>query len=92
MRPANLLRAFIGQLNFPRLIGRNEEIGDYIHIQEFHEQQLKLNLEEVGFVDVKIIALYFGLSMLNISFSDYPEKGIGRTCAHFLLATGRKPN
>lgn len=63
-----------------------------MHIREFHEQQLRLNLEEVGFVDVRMIALYFGLSMLNISFSDYPEKGIAMTFAHFLLATGRKPN
>jgi ubiquinone/menaquinone biosynthesis C-methylase UbiE len=92
LRPANLLRALLGKLDFPKIIGHNEEIGDYVHIQEFHEQQLRLMLEEVGFVDVTIIALYFGLSMQNISFIDYPLKGIGRTFAHFLLATGRKPN
>jgi len=48
-------------------------------------------LEEVGFVDIVIHALYFGLSMLNLSVCDYPRRGIGRTFAHFLLASATKP-
>lgn len=92
LRPANLVRALLGKLQFPMTIGHFEEIGDYVHVQEFHEQQLKLMLEEVGFVDVAVIPLYFGPSMLNVSFSDYPQEGAGRTLAHFLLATGRKPS
>lgn len=91
LRPANILRACMGKLHFPMVIGRNDEIGDYVHQQEFHEEQLVMMLEEVGFIDIVIHALYFGLSMLNRSFCDYPEKGTGRTFAHFLLATATKP-
>lgn len=92
LRPANLVRALLGKLQFPMTIGHFEEIGDYVHAQEFHEQQLKLMLEEVGFVNVAVIPLHFGPSMLNVSFSDYPQEGVGPTLAHFLLATGRKPS
>ena len=92
LRPANLVRALLGKLQFPMTIGHFEKILDYVHAQEFHEQQLKLMLQEVGFVNVAVIPLYFGPSMLNVSFSDYPQEGVGPTLAHFLLATGRKPS
>ncbi len=72
------------------VIGHNDEIGDYVHEQEIHEQQLVIMLEEAGFVDISVQPMYFGPSMLNISFCDYPAKGLGRIFSHFLLATGRK--
>jgi hypothetical protein len=45
-------------------------------------------LEEVVFVDVKIIPLYFGLSMQNISFQDYPKKILRRHSPIFYLPQG----
>ena len=92
LRPANIIRAILGKLQFPMKIGYNFKIGDYIHVQELHERQLQLMLEEVGFENVKIYPLYFGLTtVLNISLSNYPISGVGRTLAHFLLAIGHKP-
>jgi hypothetical protein len=81
----------MGKLFFPMVIGHNDEIGDYVHEQEIHEQQLNIMLEEAGFVDVAVCPMYFGPSMLNVSLCDYPESGVGRIFAHFLLATGCKP-
>ncbi len=37
LRPANFIKLMLGKLRFPVKIGSNEEIGDYIHIQEFNE-------------------------------------------------------
>lgn len=86
----NCLKALLGRLHFPALIGSNEELGDYVHVQEFHATQLKLLLEEVGFVDVTLHHVYFGLSMSNICFSLFPKGPVGKTFAHFIMAKGVK--
>lgn len=90
LRPMNCLKALMGKLHFPALIGRNEEIGNYVHVQEFHAMQLKLLLEEAGFTNVMLYHVYFGLSMSNICFSLLPKGSIGKTFAHFLMAKGVK--
>ena len=86
----NCIKAVFGKLQFPALIGRNEEIGDYVHVQEFNSTQLKLLLEEVGFVDVTLHHIYFGLSMSGVCFSLFPKGSIGKTFAHFIMAKGIK--
>jgi ubiquinone/menaquinone biosynthesis C-methylase UbiE len=90
LRSMNCLKALIGKLHFPVIIGRNEEISDYVHVQEFHTTQLKLLLEETGFVDVTLHHVYFGFSMSNICFSLFPTGSIGKTFAHFIMAKGVK--
>jgi len=89
-RPGNIIKLLSGRLKFPVKIGYNEEIGDYIHVQEFHEQQLKLLLREVGFTDIKVKHCYFGLSFTNICFSMYPKNNLGKSVSHFLIFTGKK--
>ena len=91
LRPANIIRAFFGNLNFPMNIGKNIEIGDYIHEQEFHERQLFLGLQEAGFEKISITHIFFGLHSIDINFSDFPDFSIGKTFSHFLFATARKP-
>jgi ubiquinone/menaquinone biosynthesis C-methylase UbiE len=84
-RPANIVKILIGKLHFPLKIGYNEEIGDYIHIQEFNEFQLKNMLEEVGFKNIDIKNCYFVIWPLRITFSLYPKGKIGRGMCHYLM-------
>ena len=90
LRPANIGKLLIGKLHFPVKIGYMEEIGEYIHILEFHEQQLRLTLQEIGFHDIEVIHCYFGLPFLNISFSLFPKRDIGKLMCHFLTAHAKK--
>ena len=83
-RPANIAKLLLGNLRFPVKIGGNEEIGDYIHVQEFHEQQLNLMLHEIGFKDIKIYHQYFGLSITNVAIAKYPKSNFGKLFSHFL--------
>ncbi len=84
-RPANLIKLFIGKLKFPNKIGHNVEIGDYIHIQEFYEQQLRLLFEEVGFKNIKIFHIYFGFFPLKITINKHPKNAIGKSLCHYLM-------
>lgn len=84
-RPGNLLKLFFGRLNFPIKIGFNIELGDYVHIQEFYEQQLKILLQEVGFKDISVAHCFFGIHPLNITISKYPKSGIGKGMCHYLM-------
>jgi len=84
-RPANVFKLFLGKLHFPNKIGHNEEIGDYIHIQEFTEFQLKNLLEEVGFKEIEIKYCYFGIWPLKITFSMYPKNRLGKGLCHYLM-------
>jgi hypothetical protein len=88
-RPVNIIR-LLGQLKFPAKIGYAKEIGDYIHVQEFHEQQLKLLLEEVGFKKIEIYHSYFGLSFTNICFSERPKSNLGKLMSHVLTFSAIK--
>jgi ubiquinone/menaquinone biosynthesis C-methylase UbiE len=89
LRPANMIKACLGKLQFPIKIGEREEIGNYIHIQEFHEQQLQLVMQEIGFSEIRIRHLFFGLHMFNLCLQDYPTGNVGRTFT-FLFCTARK--
>lgn len=89
-RPVNVIKLLLGKLKFPLKIGENEEIGEYIHVQEFHEQQLNLMLQEIGFKDIKIYHLYFGLSVSNIVISRYPKSNFGKLLCHFLVFHAHK--
>lgn len=92
LRPANIIKAAMGRLYFPVVIGSNEEIGEYVHEQEFHERQLQLLMEEVGFVEVKIRYIYLGFNTFGVNLQDYPQSRFGKTFCHFLFATAKKPS
>lgn len=89
-RPANVIKLITGRLSFPEKIGYYKEIGDYIHIQEFHEQQLKILLEEVGFKILIIKYCYFGIHPLRINISKFPKSDIGKRFCHYLLFVAQK--
>jgi len=89
-RPANIIKLLLGKLSFPVKIGSNKEIGDYIHIQEFSDFQLRNLLEEVGFKDIEIKHCYFGIWPLRITFNLYPKGNIGKGMCHYLMVRCRK--
>jgi len=91
LRPMNCIKAVFGLLQFPVVIGGNQEIGEYVHVQEFHSAQLKLLLHEVGFVNVVLHHIYFGLSMSGVCFSKFPSGNFTQTFSHFFMAKGNKP-
>ena len=90
LRPANMIKACLGKLTFPVVIGHNVEIGDYVHVQEFHEQQLKLLMTEVGFVNLEVRHVYLGLTVPNFKIKSFPKSQVGKTFCHFLMATASK--
>lgn len=84
-RPTNLLKLVFGKLNFPIKMGHNIELGDYIHIQEFYEQQLRVLLEEIGFNNIKVMHSFFGIHPLNLTIAKYPKSAIGKGMCHYLI-------
>lgn len=80
----------VGKLRFPMTIGYKQEIGDYIHVQEFYENQLKILFQEVGFVKVNIYYCFFGLQNLNICFTKYPSRQFSQTLCQFLFCVAKK--
>jgi len=90
LRSANLVKLMLGKLRFPVKIGENEEIGEYVHIQEFSEFQLKNLLEEVGFKNIEVRHCYFGIWPLRITFSLYPKGNLGKGMCHYLMVKCRK--
>ncbi|MFA6434467.1 MAG: class I SAM-dependent methyltransferase [Elusimicrobiales bacterium] len=84
-RPVNVIKLLFGRLGFPVKIGFNHELGDYIHIQEFYEQQMRILIGEVGFRNIEIKHCFFGVHPLNITFAKYPKNSIGQKLCHFLM-------
>jgi ubiquinone/menaquinone biosynthesis C-methylase UbiE len=84
-RPVNLFKLILGIIKFPLKIGSNIELGDYIHIQEFYEQQLKVLVQECGFNNIEVSHCFFGIHPLNITISKYPKNRIGKEMCHYLL-------
>lgn len=84
-RPANILKILVGALHFPVRIGSNIELGEYIHIQEFYGQQVKILLKEVGFSKIEVKYCFFGIHPLNIRFCKYPKSKIGETMCHYFM-------
>lgn len=89
-RPVNVFKLLLGKLFFPIKLGSNQEIGDYVHMQEFNEFQLKNMLEEIGFKEIEIKHCYFGIWPLRITFSLYPKSKIGKGMCHYLMVKCRK--
>jgi len=89
-RPFNILRAVLGKLYFPRKLGDMEGIGECVHQQEFSEWQLKVLLEEVGFVDVKIYPLLFCFVSTEIILNKRPVSGPPRSLCHYLMVEAKK--
>ena len=66
-------------LKFPVVIGRNAELGDYVHQQELHPQQVRIHLEEAGFFEIDVYTrlvgtiwgqLFFDNSFVRSRFAD----------------------
>ena len=89
-RPANIIKLLLGKLYFPFNIGNYEEIGDYIHIQEFYKEQMIVMLEELGFKNVTAHYCYFGLYFLKLTFSLYPSSSIGKSLCQYLIFSAEK--
>lgn len=90
LRPANILKLLLGKLYFPVKIGYNQKIGDYIHVQEFYEQQMRILLKEVGFKDITVFYGFFGIHFLNLTFCSFPRSNLGKTMAHYLTFMAKK--
>lgn len=88
-RPVNIVKIASGKLNFPTTLNYNEEIGDYIHIQEYNERQVVVLLEEIGFKNVFVFHSYFGIIPLDLILINYPKGKIGKLMCQYLtfLAT-----
>jgi 2-polyprenyl-3-methyl-5-hydroxy-6-metoxy-1,4-benzoquinol methylase len=82
-RPANVMKLLLGKLTFPLKIGYFEEIGDYVHIQEYADWSLRIILEEAGFYVVETVPSFFGIHFLNLKFSEYPQSSLGKTMSHY---------
>lgn len=91
LRPANLCKLLLGHLHFPLKLGWNYEIGDYTHVQEFNEWQIKTMLSEIGFVNIKVHHSFFGLHFCGLAFSNAPTSNIGKLMAHYLICEAEKP-
>jgi len=89
-RPVNILKLLLGRLRFPVKIGHNEDIGDYVHIQEFYEQQMNVLLKEVGFRNISVCHSFWGISFLHLAFSKHPKGNLGKSMAHYLTFKARK--
>ncbi len=91
-RPANILKLILGKLKFSINIGSNKEIGEYIHVQEFYVEQLKLLVEEVGFKIKEIKYSYFGLHFIHpkLTFKDYPTSDIGKRMCQYITVIAQK--
>lgn len=87
-RPFNILRLLIGKLYFPRMLGRGSTYGDCYHIQEFSPWQLSNILSEIGFKDIKITNIIFGLA--NFSFVDYPKNEFTKSLSHGFYIVAQK--
>jgi len=90
LRPANIIKLMLGKLRFPVKIGSNAEIGDYIHIQEFNEWNLRNLVEEVGLTVLNIDYCFWGFHPFNIRFSSMPENNIGKTMCHHINVFSQK--
>lgn len=89
-RPMNIIKIMLGKLKFPVKIGTNDELGDYIHIQEFNEQQVSIMLKEIGFKIISIKHCYWGIHLLKFNFTDFPKSNIGKGMCHYLTFLAQK--
>jgi len=87
-RPFNILKLILGKLNFPSMLGKNNSYGDCYHIQEFSTWQLSNILSEIGFKDIKITNIIFGLA--NFSIVDYPKNKITKSLSHGFYIVAEK--
>ena len=90
LRLTNMMKLFVGRLKFPEKIGYTEEIGDYIHIQEYTEWNLENLIKEVGFSNYVIDHSFLGLHFMSVKFSDRPKSRLGKTLSQYLTVLAQK--
>lgn len=83
-RPMNLFKLVFGKLQFPHKIGANDEIGEYIHIQEYHQRQIVVLLKEVGFKQIQTKYCFFGLHQFQLG-TRYPKNPICQALSHYMM-------
>jgi 2-polyprenyl-3-methyl-5-hydroxy-6-metoxy-1,4-benzoquinol methylase len=84
LRLSNIMRLFLGKLQFPNKIGYNEVIKDYIHEKEYHMEDLKILLEEIGFKKIFIFTRLFGLINLQLFF-DFKKNSLLKQMGHIIF-------
>lgn len=89
-RPGNIVKLLLGRLKFPVTIGSYEEIGDYVHVQEFYEEALDLLLAEVGFRDIHVRHCFFGMPSGRLCISMFPKRRLARRMSHYLTFVASK--
>ncbi|MEI6532789.1 MAG: methyltransferase domain-containing protein [Candidatus Roizmanbacteria bacterium] len=90
LRIMNILRIIVGKLDFPQYHATWDVVGDYFHTFEFAEWHLKILMEEIGFKDIKMHYVFFGIPFKNIQFSAFPKYRIFQLLCHFLVVEGKK--
>lgn len=83
-RLVNIIKIPFGKLNFPTTLNYNEEIGNYIHIQEYNERQAVVLLEEIGFKNISVFHSYFGIIPLDLILINYPKGQVGKLMCQYL--------
>lgn len=84
-RPANIIKLFLGKLKFPLKIGYNKEIGEYIHVQEFYDQQMITILKDIGYKDISVLYGFFGIHFFKIVFQNIPKQNFGKSLCNYLI-------
>ena len=100
-RPANILKLLLGKLKFPSSLAPGIFNPAYLnpgipsrtmtHIQELNQYQLRVMLEEAGFVVVSMTSCFFGISFLKLKLRDFPSGNLGKNLCQYLFCVARKP-
>jgi ubiquinone/menaquinone biosynthesis C-methylase UbiE len=90
LRLTNMMKLFVGRLKFPEKIGYTEEIGDYVHIQEYTEWNLENLIREVGFSSYELDHSFFGLHFMSVKFLDRPKSRFGKSLSQYLTVLAQK--
>lgn len=89
LRPANIIKLLFGRLGFPKVLCEVENVGKYIHIQEYTPWQLEIYLKEVGFKIIEMRYQYFGLYPIKIRFKKSPRSPL-KYMAHLVMVLAVK--
>lgn len=92
LRLTNIIKLLCGQLSFPTKIGENEEIGDYIHEQEFSLAGIEIMLEELNFESIDVYSKLFGLMPLQLFYDFNKKKSLIKNLGQLIFAVSKKGN
>lgn len=88
-RLSHFLLKLIGKrVKYPLDLGESNELGKIIHIREYTSKELEKLIKGAGFSNIKIIAFWFGLTLLKYGFVNVP-KFLQKYC-HYLFVEAEK--